>query len=289
MCGATSTWACSGLRSLKTRPAPGKPSRDVLDIEYVAMPSNGILNMKTDPEQTIAAALRAGASSIGGADPCDRDRDPVRSVELTLRLAAEHGAKVDLHLHEFGSMGLFSLDLLFKKIREYDLRDRVTISHAWCLANLPDTRYQPIAEAFQELGIGIITHVPGHVPFPSLKQARRWQVRYGVGTDNMRNLWGPYGMNDMRERVMLLAYLSDFRRREDLELAYDAGTYGSASVLGLPDYGLSEGCWADMVVFPVENRACALLEGPMPRFVIKRGVLVARDGELTDAVPPCPE
>lgn len=40
-------------------------------------------------------------------------------------------------------MGLFSLDLLFKKIREYDLRDRVTISHAWCLANLPDTRYQP--------------------------------------------------------------------------------------------------------------------------------------------------
>lgn len=39
----------------------------------------------------------------------------MRSVELTLRLAAEHGAKVDLHLHEFGSMGLFSLDLLFQE------------------------------------------------------------------------------------------------------------------------------------------------------------------------------
>ena len=146
-----------GLAELEDAARAREAFRDVLDIEYVAMPSNGILNMKTDPEQTIAAALRAGASSIGGADPCDRDRDPVRSVELTLRLAAEHGAKVDLHLHEFGSMGLFSLDLLFKKIREYDLRDRVTISHAWCLANLPDTRYQPIAEAFQELGIGIIT------------------------------------------------------------------------------------------------------------------------------------
>ena len=296
-----------GLAELEDAARAREAFRDVLDIEYVAMPSNGILNMKTDPEQTIAAALRAGASSIGGADPCDRDRDPVRSVELTLRLAAEHGAKVDLHLHEFGSMGLFSLDLLFKKIREYDLRDRVTISHAWCLANLPDTRYQPIAEAFQELGIGIITHVPGHVPFPSLKQARRWQVRYGVGTDNMRNLWGPYGMNDMRERVMLLAYLIDVP-----DAVYADGTvrlwnavalsnpcdqpwaaqtiiHETGHVLGLPDYGLSEGCWADLVVFPVENRACALLEGPMPRFVIKRGVLVARDGELTDAVPPCPE
>ena len=92
-------------------------------------------------------------------------------------------------------------------------------------------------------------------------------------------------------RMVLVANGPAVKRftREDLELAYDAGTYGSASVLGLPDYGLSEGCWADLVVFPVENRACALLEGPMPRFVIKRGVLVARDGELTDAVPPCPE
>ncbi|MFR1534664.1 MAG: amidohydrolase family protein [Bilophila wadsworthia] len=161
----------------------------------------------------------------------------------------------------------------------------MTINHAWCPPT-PDAvpaHSRPFGARHRHHH-----HVPGHVP-SLLKQARRWQVRYGVGTDNMRNLWGPYGMNDMRERVMLLAYLSDFRRREDLELAYDAGTYGSASVLGLPDYGLSEGCWADMVVFPVENRACALLEGPMPRFVIKRGVLVARDGELTDAVPPCPE
>ena len=76
-----------GLAELEDAARAREAFRDVLDIEYVAMPSNGILNMKTDPEQTIAAALRAGASSIGGADPCDRDRDPVRSVELTLRLA----------------------------------------------------------------------------------------------------------------------------------------------------------------------------------------------------------
>ena len=276
-----------GLAELEDAARAREAFRDVLDIEYVAMPSNGILNMKTDPEQTIAAALRAGASSIGGADPCDRDRDPVRSVELTLRLAAEHGAKVDLHRTVPGSMGLFSLDLLFKKIREYDLRDRVTISHAWCLANLPDTRYQPIAEAFQELGIGIITHVPGLVLPPS-----RWPgavIRYGVVTDRCCATSGAL-RHERHARARVVCWpTSRPRRREDLELAYDAGTHGSASVLARSDYGLSEGCWADMVVFPVENRACALLEGPMPRFVIKRGVLVARDGELTDAVPPCPE
>ena len=275
----------SGLEEMEEAVRVKEAFSDVLGVEYVAMPSNGILNMKTDPLRTLPAALRLGACAIGGADPCDRDRDPVRSVELTARLAAECGVSIDLHLHEFGAMGLFSLRLLLEKVREYGLRDRVTISHAWCLAGLPDEAYRPLAEAFQEWGIGIVTHVPGHVPFPSLKQALRWGVPYGVGTDNMRNLWSPYGMNDMRERVMLLAYLSDFRRRADLELAYDAGTYGSAAALRLEGYGLAEGCWADLVVFPTEHRACALLEGPMPTFVIRRGLLVARDGVLTDAVP----
>lgn len=274
-----------GLEEMEEAAQAREDFRHVLGIDYVAMPANGILNMKTDPLATIPAALRLGAESIGGADPCDRDHDPVRSVELTARLAAEHGARIDLHLHEFGEMGLFSLRLLLEKVREYGLRDRVTISHAWCLAGLPDAVYAPLAAEFREWGVGIVTHVPGHVPFPSLRQARRLGVAYGVGTDNMRNLWSPYGMNDMRERVMLLAYLSDFRRRADLDLAWEAGTCGSASVLGLENYGLDAGCWADLVVFPVELRARALLEGPLPSLVIRRGLLVARDGILTDAVP----
>mgnify|MGYP002530570890 CR=1 FL=1 len=88
-----------GLAELEDAARAREAFRDVLDIEYVAMPSNGILNMKTDPEQTIAAALRAGASSIGGADPCDRDRDPVRSVELTLRLADAEKIEIE-EVHE---------------------------------------------------------------------------------------------------------------------------------------------------------------------------------------------
>ena len=106
-------------------------------------------------------------------------------------------------------------------------------------------------------------------------------------------------LNAAQNSLNLLAVPGELTVPFNEETASLAHCYGAAGparcrqalleVLGLPDYGLSEGCWADMVVFPVENRACALLEGPMPRFVIKRGVLVARDGELTDAVPPCPE
>ena len=47
-----------GLAELEDAARAREAFRDVLDIEYVAMPSNGILNMKTDPEQTIAVPLK---------------------------------------------------------------------------------------------------------------------------------------------------------------------------------------------------------------------------------------
>lgn len=274
-----------GLEEVEDALKAREDFKDVLDVDYVAMPSNGILNMTTDPSITIPQAVKMGVESIGGADPCDRDRDPVRSVELTMRLASETNADIDLHLHEFGEMGKFSFDLIVKNIKKYNLQNRVTISHAWFLANCSDEKYQNIANELNENGIGLITHVPGHVPFPSLKQAKRFNVKYGVGTDNMRSLWGPYGMNDMRERVMLLAYLSDFRKRQDLEMAFDAGTYGSAEVLRITDYGIKENGKADLVVYQAENRAQILLEGNLPYFVIKKGKLVAREGKLEDCVP----
>ncbi len=274
-----------GLAELEDALKAREAFRGYLDVEYVAFPSNGILNMRTEPVPTLAGAVELGVECLGGADPCDRDRDPVRSIDLTLGLAADAGCRVDLHLHERGTLGLFTMQLLLDKAERLGLEGRLTFSHAWCLAGLSDEAFGPYARRMKELDIRLVTHVPGHVPFPSLRQARRFGLVYGVGTDNMRNLWGPYGMNDMRERVMLLAYLSDFRRREDLEMAYDAGTYGSAAVLGLQDYGLEEGCWADCVVFPQEHRACALLEATFPHFVIKRGRLVAQDGRLTDDVP----
>ena len=274
-----------GLAELEDALEAREAFRDFLDVEYVAFPSNGILNMVTEPLPTLSRAVELGVDVIGGADPCDRDKDPVRSIDLTLGFAKETGCRVDLHLHERGTLGMFTMQLLLDKAEALGLAGRLTFSHMWCLANLSDEEFAPLASRMKALDIRLVTHVPGHVPFPSLRQARRFGLAYGVGTDNMRNLWGPYGMNDMRERVMLLAYLSDFRRREDLEMAYDAGTYGSAAVLGLHEYGLEEGCWADCVVFPQEHRACALLEATFPRFVIKRGRLVAQDGRLSDDVP----
>ena len=53
-------------------------------------------------------ALRLGAETVGGLDPCAIDRDPKGHLDTVFALAERFGRNVDIHLHEPGEMGLFS-------------------------------------------------------------------------------------------------------------------------------------------------------------------------------------
>ena len=79
---------------------------------------------------------------------------------------------------------------------------------------------------------------------------------------------------------MHVAYLSTFRRDEDIELALDAATYGGACTLGLDGYGLTVGAPADLVVVDARTPAEAVVAHPPRELVLKRGVVVARGGAL---------
>jgi cytosine/adenosine deaminase-related metal-dependent hydrolase len=48
--------------------------------------------------------------------------------------------------------------------------------------------------------------------------------------------------------------------------------------MGARDYGLSVGSVADLVIVPAETVAEAVAMHPRPRYVLKRGRVVARDG-----------
>jgi cytosine deaminase len=79
----------------------------------------------------------------------------------------------------------------------------------------------------------------------------------------------------MLERAMFVAYRSDLRKDADIELALDCATYNGAKILRLEDYGVSEGCKADLVVVPARNAAEAVVMHPPRSFVFKNGKVVA--------------
>ena len=171
--------------------------------------------------------------TIGGIDPAGMDRDPVRHLDVVFELAARYGARIDLHLHDGGSLGMWELELIVDRTRDAGLAGRVTVSHAYGFCQADAVAQERLIERLAEAGVTLLTAAVYSFPVPPIKRLRAAGVNVACGHDGICDLWGPYGSGDMLERAMHVAYRNTFRRDEDIELALDAATYGGARALGL--------------------------------------------------------
>lgn len=176
-------------------------------------------------------------------------------------------------------MGAFSLELIIERTRALGMAGRVIVSHAFCLGTPDPALAEPLIGALAEAGIAIMTTGPAARPSPPLKRLRQAGVVVCAGSDGIRDTWGPYGNADMLERAMFLGLRNNLRRDDELALALEACTGGGARALGLADYGLTQGAWADLVLVDAETVAEAVAQRPGRRTVIRRGCVVAEDGE----------
>jgi cytosine/creatinine deaminase len=250
-----------------------------LDIQIVAFPQSGML-ARPGTAELMEEALRNGAEVVGGLDPSTIDRDPAGHLDTIFGLAEKYDVDVDIHLHEPGDLGAFSVELIAERTRALGWQGRVVISHAFCLGGVdPDYRLRLI-DLLLENDIAIMSHGPsGNQPFPPVKQLYEAGVRLCTGNDGIRDAWGPLNMPDMLLRAFIVAYRNNFRRDDEIEMVLDIVTFGGARVIGDGSYGLEPGRSADFVLVDGETHVEAVIERPPRWLVVKRGAVVARDGE----------
>jgi cytosine/adenosine deaminase-related metal-dependent hydrolase len=269
-----------GLAGIEGIMAAREQLKDVVDIEIVAFPQSGLL-IRPGTLELLDRAMALGAEVVGGLDPCAIDNDPKGHLDAIFALAQKYGRPIDIHLHELGDMGAFSMELIFERTRALGMQGKVAISHAYCLG-MPDASHaRRLIEALAKERIAILTTGPAASPAPPVKDCSDAGVVVAGGSDGVRDSWNPYGTGDMLERAMLIGLRNKFRRDEEIELALDVCTYGGAKMMALEDYGLSVGCVADFVLLPGETVVEAIVSRPADRMVFKRGRLVAQDGALS--------
>ncbi|MGN6809916.1 MAG: amidohydrolase family protein [Thermomicrobiales bacterium] len=252
--------------------------KEALTIQVVAFPQSGML-VRPGTVELLEAALANGASVIGGLDPAAIDRDPARHLDVIFGLAEKYDADVDIHLHEPGELGAFSLELIAECTKALGWQGRVVVSHALCLGGVDDARLDRLIALLLENDIAIMSHGPsGLRPVPSVMRLRAAGVRMCTGNDGIRDAWGPLNMPDMLLRVFLVAYRNNLRRDDEIEQVLDIATYGGARVLGAAAYGLAPGCRADLVIVDGETHVAAVIERPARWLVLNGGRIVARDG-----------
>jgi cytosine deaminase len=269
-----------GLRHVHATARTRAALAGLMEIQIVAFPQSGLIS-QPGVEALMDVALTEGADVVGGIDPCAIDRDPVRQLDAIFRLATKHAKPIDIHLHEPGEMGAFSLDLILERVEALGLRGQVTVSHAFCLGMIAAGPRDALLMRMARTGTSIATTAPASSPVPPLALCRAAGVTVYGGNDGVRDTWTPYASPDMLARAMHIGLRNDLRRDDEMDWALDCVTHAAAEACGFAEYGLRPGCRADVVLLEAATVAEAIAVHPPRSLTISNGRIVARDGALT--------
>lgn len=258
--------------------------KGIIDIEIVAFPQSGVMVMPGTVE-LLDEALRQGCEVLGGIDPCGIDRDPKGQLDILFALAVKHGVDIDIHLHETGDLGAFTMELIFERIRANGMEGRVAISHAFALGMNDYLRVGKLIDEIARLDVAILTTGAPSAAVPSIMRLKEAGVRVGGGCDGIQDTWGPWGQPDMLDRAKIIGMKNGLR--SDIELAHvlHVVSQGGADVMRLKDYGLAVGCNADFTLLTGETLAHAVVDVAPRPMVVKGGRVIARQGKAIVEMP----
>lgn len=268
----------------------------VVDLQVVVFPQRGYVG---DPGTEAAAreALDLGADVVGGIDPASINTDIERSIETWFDLATSYDVDIDAHIHDGGTLGMYTLSRLADETIEHDYQGRVTASHAFALADTASEKQDPRAgmttvagalDRFKRAELEFVTCYPSIRPGHPVAQFHDEGLTMAHGSDEVRDMWVAHGNADVLEGALV----SSFKLSTDYAYATNPGletlwkllTTEGASVLDVDGYGIEEGTPADLVVWDQPSPQWAILKQGARTHVVKDGALVATDGELLPSV-----
>ncbi|RSU45422.1 amidohydrolase [Sphingomonas sp. S-NIH.Pt15_0812] len=244
-----------------------EPWRGKVDVEIVAFPQAGIL-ASPGTADLLDAAIREGASVVGGLDPSAFDGDADAHLDVVFGVAERQGVKIDIHLHEPGQQGIEQLRRVASRTKAAAMQGKVAVSHAYALGDVERDEAARTADLLADAGVAIMTNAPGNRAFPPIPLLRRAGVRVFAGNDNIRDAWWPYGDADMLGR-------SGFFTDAELAIALDMATTDAAAVLGREHYGMDLGDEATFVLVDADNASAAVAAPPCNRRLVQRGEIIA--------------
>lgn len=268
-----------GLRGLECVQAARAEVGDAIQVETVAFPQDGVLR-RPGVMKLLDEAAAAGVDKIGGLDPGTIDGDVEKVLDGLFDIAVNRNVGLDLHLHEFGSLGVYEFRQVMRRTIDAGLQGKVTISHGFVLGTLPAKVQEEIVEKLAEAGVSWTTvAMGGTAPLP-WQQMETHGVPLGLGTDGIRDLWSPFGDGDMLRVAHQFARLHGLRHDDKLVAAVDLATRRGGHFVGRDMHDLTVGARADIVLVDAENVPDALVRCPPRRLVISGGRVVARDGDV---------
>lgn len=277
-----------GLIGVETLVVLREEYRDLLDIQIVAFPQEGICKAPGTIE-LMTEAMRMGADVIGGCPYNEASwEDTQRHIDTVFSMAQQHDADIDMHADfadDATDRRFAAASYIAQKTIDTGYQGRVSLGHVTSLGALDPDELKPVLELLRQADISIVT-LPatdlylggrndaknprrGITPVRALQSAG---INVAYSSNNVRNAFTPFGKADMLLIGNLLAHVISYGTPEHQAAVIDMGTKNAARAIGIAgSYGIAVGMQADLVILDTFQVADALLDIPARSWVIKRG------------------
>ena len=243
-----------------------------VEVQVVAFPQDGVVR---DPgaEGYVEEALKLGADVVGGIPWIEyTDADSQEHIDRMFKLAKKYNKDVSMLIDDAGDATLRTLEMLAVTTLREGWQGRVTVQHARAMALYPEPYYRKIEALLKKGQIGLVSDPQTGPLYARVKSLYNAGVSVALGQDDIADAYYPFGRNNMQEVAFLAAHLMNMVSRPEMEVLFDLITTNAAKALGIKNYGVKEGCNADLVVLDAGNVWEALWSHDYPLYVIKDGV-----------------
>lgn len=243
-----------------------------VEIQVVAFPQDGVVR---DPgaEEYVEEALKLGADVVGGIPWIEyTEADEQEHIDRMFALAKKYNKDVSMLLDDAGDPTLKTLEMVAVKTIKEGWQGRVTAQHCRAMALYPEPYYRKIEALLKQAKIGVVSDPQTGPLYARVKSMYKAGVRIALGQDDIADAYYPYGRNNMLEVAFLASHIMSMIGRDEMEILYDLITTNAAAALNIQNYGLKEGCDADLVVLDACSVWEALWSHEAPLYVIKDGV-----------------
>jgi cytosine/creatinine deaminase len=234
--------------------------------------------------ETMREAMRLGADVVGGC-PAIR-QNPKLEVENALKIAAEFGKPVDLHVDENDFSN--SLEFLADEVLRLEFDLPVMAGHCCSLDFMIEIDAARVIEKVARAGISIVTlpacnlNLQGRGVHPVPRGVTRVSellkagVNVCVGSDNVQDPFHPIGNYSLISSANLTTMACHMTHDAGIQQVFDMISTNAARALNLPKPEIKVGADADLIVLEVDSAQDAVREITPCFMTIKAGKVLER-------------
>ncbi len=222
------------------------------------------------------------------ADPKERKKNMDRIFEL----AKQYRLPVDVHCDESDEPDFSLFRYICERAWREQMEGMVTVSHVTALdAKGADEEAAADSAAWCAKGEVHVTTLTsqnlylmsgGRRGATRVRQLREAGVMVEVASDNVRDIFRPFGNCDLMEEALLTAQLHKYGTDRELLDIMRMITYFPAASCRLEEYGLLPGCKANLAVLESDSVPEALRSQVKKAYVMHMGKIVAANGRMAE-------